>query len=177
MNGKTYGLLAEFDSPETLLAATRAAREKGYRRIEAYTPFPVEGLAEETGMKRTVLPLLILIAGLTGAAGGFFLQYWVSAIAYPLNIGGRPYNSWPLFIPVMFELGVLCAALTAAIGMLALNGLPKPHHPLFHVERFEAVTRDGFFLCVEAADPRFDAAGTRKFLEGLKAKQLFEVPE
>ena len=125
-----YGVLAEFENPDDLLDAVRRARQAGYRRMDAYTPFPVERLAEELGFHRTALPIVVLIGGLVGCAGGFLLQYWVSAIDYPLNIGGRPLNSWPAFIPVTFELTILVAALSAVLGMLGLNGLPMPYHPL-----------------------------------------------
>jgi hypothetical protein len=170
-----YGLLAEFDTPGDLLAATQRAYEAGYRRMDAYTPFPVAGLAEALGFHRTRLPLLVLLGGLVGGVGGFLMQYWIAAINYPLNIGGRPLNSWPAFIPVTFELTILVAALTGVFGMLALNGLPMPYHPLFNVPRFELATRNRFFLCIEAADPTFDRETTRQFLAGTKAREVFEV--
>jgi len=171
-----YGLLAEFDGPESLVAAARAAHQDGYRKIDAYTPFPVEGLAEAIGFRTTRLSLLILCGGLVGCLGGFALQYWVSVYAYPENIGGRPRTSWPAFIPVTFELTVLIAAVTAVCGMLGLNGLPMPYHPLFHVPRFAEASRDCFFLCIEARDPRFDRDTTRRFLETLHPREIFEVP-
>jgi hypothetical protein len=171
-----YGLLAEFDGPDQLVAAARAAHQDGYRNIDAYTPFPVEGLAEAIGFKTSRLPILILCGGLVGCLGGFALQYWVSVWAYPENVGGRPHNSWPAFIPVTFELTVLIAALTAVCGMLGLNGLPMPYHPLFHVPRFAEASRDCFFLCIEARDPKYDRETTRRFLESHKPKEIFEVP-
>jgi hypothetical protein len=162
-----YGLLAEFETPKELIRAAGQAREQGYRRMDAYTPYPVEGLAEELGFRRPYVPLITLCGGLVGCFGGFFMQYWISAMAYPENIGGRPFNSWPSFIPVTFELTVLGAALSAVLGMLGMNGLPMPYHPLFHVPRFALATRDRFFLCIEATDPKFDRQATRRFLESL----------
>jgi len=173
-----YGVVAEFPTPHELIHAVEKTREAGYRRIEAYTPFPVEGLAEALALKRNNVPLITLIGGLTGGLGGFFFQYWVSVIAYPLDIGGRPLNSWPAFIPVTFELTVLGAALSAVFGMLALNGLPRPHHPLFNVKRFvKHATSDRFFLCIEARDPMFSLADSARFLHGLKATHVSEVED
>ena len=172
-----YGVVAEFKTEHELVHAVEKTREAGYRRIEAYTPFPVEGLSEALALKRNNVPLITLIGGLTGGLGGFFFQYWVNVIAYPLNIGGRPLNSWPAFIPVTFELTVLGAALSAVFGMLALNGLPRPHHPLFNVHRFvKHATSDRFFLCIEARDPRFDRDKTRRFLESQQPRGIFDVP-
>src|SRR5215475_15391899 len=170
-----YGLVGEFTTPEELLEATRRARSAGYRHMEAYTPFPVHGLAEALGFHRTHLPLVVLLGGIAGGLGGYFLQYWINVIGYPLNVGGRPLHSWPAFIPVTFELTILVAALVAVLGMLALNGLPMPYHPLFNVPRFATVTRDGFFLCIEARDPQFDRLETRRFLESVAAYEVAEV--
>lgn len=170
-----YGLMAEFETPEALIAASERAHAEGYRRIDAYSPFPIEGLAEAIGFHKNMLPLIVLIGGVVGCAGGFFLQYWVHVIDYPLNIGGRPLNSWPLFIPVTFELTVLVAALAAVLGLLALNGLPMPYHPVFNVERFELATRNRFFLCIEASDANFDVAATRRFLESMNPNGVYEV--
>ncbi len=170
-----YGLMAEFDTPDSLIQAVRKVREEGYTRIDAYTPFPVEGLAEEVGFHSNLLPILVLGAGIVGALGGFGLQYWVSKIDYPLNVGGRPLNSWPSFIPVTFELTILFAALTAVLGMIALNGLPMPYHPVFNVPRFAMASQDRFFLCVESADDKFDREKTLAFLQGLHAKAVTEV--
>src|SRR6201988_3136985 len=166
-----FGLMGEFSTPEDLLAATKKAREAGYKHIEAYTPFPIEGLSDAVGFqgfRSNLVALLTLIGGLGGGLTGFGLQYWVAAITYPINIGGRPLNSWPAFIPVTFELTVLGASIAAVFGMLALNGLPQPYHPLFNVERFcKHATTDRFFLCIEARDKRFHLAEVVRFMQGL----------
>jgi hypothetical protein len=167
--------MAEFDSSADLLDAAQRAYEEGYRRMDAYTPFPVHGLPEALGFHRTRLPLLVLLGGIAGCIGGYSLQYWVAAIDYPLNVGGRPLNSWPAFIPVTFELTVLVAALAAVLGMLALNRLPMPYHPVFNVPEFELASRNRFFLCIEAVDPKFDRGETKHFLESLKPRGVFEV--
>lgn len=170
-----YGVMAEFDNPEMLCASAGRAHEAGYRRMDAYSPFPIEGLAEVIGFKPTQLPLIVLIGGILGGIGGFYLQYWTSVIDYPMLIGGKPYNSWPAFIPVTFETTILGAALAAVLGMLALNGLPMPYHPVFNVERFALASRDRFFLCIEAADPKFDAKETVEFLRSLNPAAVYEV--
>ncbi len=170
-----YGLIAEFDTPEEVLAAATRAHAQGYRRMDAYTPFPVEGLSEAIGFPRTCLPLLVLIAGILGAIIGFTSQYYATVIDYPLNVGGRPLNSWPSYIPITFEVTVLFAALTAVIGMIALNRLPMPYHPVFNVSAFSGASRDRFFLCIEATDPLFDRAATRAFLDGLSPREVTEV--
>jgi hypothetical protein len=162
-----YGLLAEFSSAQTLVDAAAKAREEGFKRLDAYSPFPVEGLTEAIGHRITRLPLVVLTGGILGGLAGFVLQYYTSVHYYPLNIGGRPLNSWPMFIPVMFECTILGAALSAVFGMLGLNGLPMPYHPLFAVPRFAGASRDKFFLCIRSVDPKFNLAGTRAFLEGL----------
>jgi hypothetical protein len=167
--------MAEFDTPTAIVAAARRAYEEGYRRMDTYTPFPVEGLAEELRFHRTRVPLIVLLGGLAGCLGGYFLQYWIMALYWPVNVGGRPLNSWPMFIPVTFELTVLVAALSAVLGMLALNGLPHPYHPVFNVPRFALASQDRFFLCIEASDPRFDRAGTRYFLESLAPREVSDV--
>ena len=173
-----YGLMAEFRTAEQILEATRRARQEGYRQMDAYTPYTVEGLAEELDLPRTRVPFVVLMGGLVGAGIGFFMQYWSMAVDYPLNVGGRPHNSWPVFIPVTFELTVLGAALSAVFGMLALNGLPRPHHPLFNVKRFvKHATSDRFFLCVEARDPKFSLADSSRFLHELKATHVSEVED
>ena len=170
-----YGLMAEFRSPDTLLAAARRASGEGFKRMDAYTPFPVEGLAEAIGFHRTRVPLIVLIGGIVGCLGGFFLQYWVAVIDYPINVGGRPLNSWPAFIPVTFEMTILVAALSAFLGVLALNGLPMPYHPVFNVEQFELASRNRFFLCIEAADPLFERERTRRFMEEMNPQGVYEV--
>src|SRR5574341_32109 len=162
-----YGLMAEFDNPEALLGAARRAYAEGYRNMDAYSPFPVEGLAEAIGFYHTRVPFFVLLGGILGCLGGFYLQYWVSVIDYPINVGGRPLNSWPAFIPVTFEMTILLAALAAFFSVLALNRLPMPYHPVFNVDRFELASRNRFFLCIEARDAKFDADGTRGFLNGL----------
>ena len=167
-----HGLLAEFHDPEQLLHAARQTREAGYRRVEAYSPFPVEGLAELLHPRPTRVPLIVLIGGVLGGLGGYGLQYWTQVMAYPLNIGGRPFNSWPSFIPVTFETTILGAALAAVFGMLALNGLPMPYHPVFNAPRFALASRNRFFLCIEARDPKFDRARTEQFLESLSPDDI-----
>ncbi len=170
-----FGLLAEFDTPAQLVAAAEKARAAGYTRMEGYTPFPVEGLADALGFHRTHVPLITLLGGIFGGLSGYGLQYWIAVVDYPVNIGGRPYHSWPAFIPVTFELTVLGAALAAVLGMLALNGLPMPYHPVFNVPRFALASRDRFFLSVRAIDPRFNRDGTRVFLQSLGAREISEV--
>jgi hypothetical protein len=171
----TYGLMAEFESTEDLLKAAGHAYAEGYRKMDAYTPFPVEGLAEAIGFHKTYVPLVCLIGGLIGCTGGFFLQWWPNVIGYPLNIGGRPHNSWPQFIPITFELTVLCAGLATVFGMLALNGLPTPYHPVFNAPNFELASRNRFFLCIMAEDPKYDAQKTRELLQSLKAHEVSEI--
>lgn len=172
---KLYGLMAEFDDPTHIVSAARRAYEEGYRNMDAYTPFPIEELTEVMRIRHTRLPLIVLIGGVVGCIGGFLLCYWASAIVYPLNIGGRPLNSWPAFIPVTFECTILLAALSAVLGMLALNGLPQPYHPVFNVPNFEQASRDRFFLCIESTDPKFDVKTTLEFMKSLGAREVNEV--
>jgi hypothetical protein len=170
-----YGLMAEFETPTALVEAATKARLAGYRKLDAYSPIPIEELNEALALKRTRLPRLVLAGGILGGIGGYSLEYWTQAIAYPLNIGGRPLHSWPHFIPVTFETTVLGAALCAFVGMWALNGLPQPYHPVFNVPAFARASRDRFFLCIEADDPRFDRHATQTFLEGLHPVGVTEV--
>jgi hypothetical protein len=172
----TYGLMAEFVTHTELLRAAEKAYEHGFRKMDGYAPFPVEGLAEALG-KKTRLPLLVLLGGIIGGAGAYFMQWDANVISYPINIGGRPLNSWPAFIPIIFELTVLGAALTAFFFSLGLNGLPKPYHPVFHVPGFERASQDRFFLCIEARDAEFNLKETRQFLQGLGPIRVAEVPE
>ena len=177
MRSPLYGLLAEFDNPTALVAATGRAHREGYRRMDAYSPFPIEELHEALGAPPSRLPLVVLIGGLVGCIGGYGLQYWVSVIAYPVNIGGKPLHSWPAFIPVTFECTILGASLFAVLGMLALNGLPMPYHPVFNVARFALASRNRFFLCIEARDGKFDLEETRRFLETLGPREVTAVAE
>lgn len=172
---KLYGLMVSFDNPESLLEAAQAAREAGYQRIDAYSPYPVEGLTEAMQLRSTRLPWVVLLGGIIGAGGGYFMQYYASVIDYPLNVGGRPLHSWPAFIPITFELAILVAAVFAVLGMLALNGLPQPYHPVFNVPEFELASRSHFFLTIESSDPRFDLEDTRQFLEDLGGESVSEI--
>lgn len=172
----TAGLLAEFGDTGALIAAARELHARGYRRIEAYTPFPVEGLAEAVGFPRTRLPWVVLCGALLGMVIGYGLQYWTTVIQYPLNIGGRPLHSWPAFIPVTFEVTILTAALFAVLGMLGLNGLPRPHHPLFNISDFDRASRDAYFLWILSQDPLFHEQTTRELLNELQALKVWDVP-
>ena len=171
-----YGLLAEFETAADIVRAARAAHEEGYRRMDAYSPFPVEGLSEAVGFHKDRVALVCLVGGLLGLATAYVLQFWINTINYPINVGGRPFHSWPSFVVVSFELTVLFGGIAAAVGMLAMNGLPMPYHPLFNVPIFAMATRDRFFLCIEAADPNFDLQRTREFLLGLGPRVVVEVP-
>jgi hypothetical protein len=177
MARRLHGLMAEFNDPGALVAATAKARAEGYRRMDAYSPFPIEELHEAMGGHHSRLPLIVLIGGLVGCVSGFLLQYWVSTIAYPINVGGRPFNSWPAFMPVTFECTILGASLSAVLGMLALNGLPMPYHAVFNVPRFALASRNRFFLCIEAKDRKFDLEATRRFLETLGPREVSTVDD
>lgn len=170
-----YGLLAEFDTPDQLLHAAETAHEAGYRKMDAYSPYPVHHLAEAMGFRRTYMAYIGLAGGIVGLLVGYGLQYYVTVMAYPLNIGGRPLLRWPAWIPVTFETTVLFAAVTLVLAMLALNGLPQPYHPLFNVERFSLATQDRFFLAIEADDPMFDLEETRRFLQSLGPDEITVV--
>lgn len=172
-----HGLLAEFDSAQQLLDAATRARHAGFTRTEAYSPFPIHGLAEAIGFRERLIPKLVFAAGLAGGTLAFSFQYWASAVDYPLNIGGRPYFSWVSFIPITFELTILFAAFTAVISMLVLNGLPQPYHPVFNAPQFVRASQDRFFLAIEASDPKFDLETTRAFLSGLDAREVVAVDE
>lgn len=172
-----YGLLAEFHNPAQLAAATWAARSQGYRKMDAFSPFAIEEVANALDFPRTRVPLVVLIGGVVGGLGGFLLQYWASAIAYPVNIGGRPLNSWVAFIVITFECTILGASLAAVLGMLALNRLPQPYHPLFNVAGFARASKDSFFLVIESSDPLFDRNRTRDFLATLNPKMVTEVSD
>jgi hypothetical protein len=170
-----FGMMVSFDNPDALIEAAGAARKAGYRSIDAYSPYPVEGLSEALELRTTRLPLVVLAGGLLGAAGAYFMQYYASVIDYPLNVGGRPLHSWPAFIPITFELTILVAAVFAVLGMLALNGLPEPYHPVFNVPEFELASRSHFFLTIESDDPQFDMNETRQFLESLGGESVSEI--
>jgi hypothetical protein len=171
----THGLLAEFATPGALVHAAERARLEGYRHMDAYSPFPIEQLSGALGLRRSKVPLITLLGGILGGLGGYVLQYWSQAIAYPMNIGGRPIHSWPHFIPPTFETTVLGSALACFIGMWALNRMPQPYHPVFNVPAFDRASRDRFFLCIEVTDPKFERYATTKFLESLHPTGVFEV--
>jgi hypothetical protein len=172
-----HGLMAEFENPNALVAAAYRAHFEGYRRMDAYSPFPIEELHEALGSHHTRLPLIVLIGGVLGCVGGYLLQYWTNAVSYPINVAGKPFNAWPMFIPVTFECTILGASLAAVLGMLALNGLPMPYHPVFNVSRFALASRNRFFLCIEARDPKFDIERTRGFLEALGPREVTTVDD
>jgi hypothetical protein len=172
-----WGLLAEFASPEDLVRAASRVRDAGYTKWDAHTPFPVHGLDDAMGLRPTRLPYLVLAAGIVGATAGLLMQWWMNAVDYPLIISGKPFNSIPADIPVTFELTVLLASLTAFIGMLAANALPRFHHPLFANAAFRRATTDRFFLAIEAKDPRFDRVTTEKLLMGEHAMRVLPVAD
>lgn len=171
-----HGVMAEFDTPEDLLAACERAYSEGYRRMDAYAPMPVTGLAEAIGFKKNYVALAVLIGGICGVVGGYSLLFWITVIAYPHNVGGRPLHSWPSYIPITFECMILLASLTALVSMLAMNGLPKPYHPVFNVPAFDRASIDKFFLCIESSDPKFRTDDTAEFLRDTGAKEVSLVP-
>jgi hypothetical protein len=170
-----YGFLAEFDNADSLREGVRQARREGFRRMDAYSPYPIEGLAEDLGLHHSPIAPLVLTGGLIGGIGGALMQWYSSVLDYPLNIGGRPLNSWPSFVVITFELTILLGGLFGVFGMLAVNGLPKPHHPLFNEPRFDRVTQDRFFLCIEATDDKFDRERTWEFLHTIKPEGVYAI--
>jgi hypothetical protein len=171
-----YGVIAEFHDPQTLLDAANATREAGYTSIDAFSPFPIHGLAEAIGFHKSRLSAIVLGMGALGGIGGYMMCWYANVVGYPLNIGGKPLNSWPAWIPIAFECAILLAALGAVFGMLALNGLPMPYHPVFNVRRFDSASRDKFFLVIQARDPKFDLDDARRFLETLGPREVTDVP-
>ena len=170
-----HGLMAEFEQPEEVLDAVKRAYQEGYRRMDAYSPFPVEGLAQALGRRGTAVPLIVLIGGIVGGIGGYFMEWYATVVSYKINVGGRPFNSWPGYIPIVFELTVLSAAICAVVGMLALNRLPEPYHAVFNAPGFNRASQDRFFLCIEAVDPKFDLKVTHAFMQSLNPVQVTEV--
>jgi Protein of unknown function (DUF3341) len=176
MSAPVHGLMAEFDNPTALVAAARAAREKGYRRLDAYSPFPIEELSGALDLHQNKLPLIVLAGGIIGGIAGYLLQYFVTVLYYPINVGGRPLHSWPAYIVITFETTILFAALAAVLGLMGLCGLPQPYHPVFNVAEFAKASNNKFFLVVFSSDPKYDAARTRSFLTGLSPRMVAEVP-
>ena len=171
----SFGLMAEFSNADSLLAAVRRVRDAGYTKFDAFSPFPIHGMSAAIGFKdRSVAPI-VLGGGIAGLIAGYGLEYWTSVIAYPMNIGGRPYHSWPMFVPPAFETTILFASIAALVGMLALNGLPQPYHPVFNAPRFSLASQESFFLVIESDDPKFEAAGTRRLLDSLQPREVVEV--
>jgi Protein of unknown function (DUF3341) len=170
-----YGLMAEFPSAEALIEAARQVHAAGYEKVDAFTPYPIEAVSEALALPRSKVPLVVLLGGLLGGTGGYLLQYWSQVIRYPMIIGGRPFHSWPAFIVPTFECTILGASLAAVVGMILINGLPQPYHPVFNVPRFALASRDRYFLVIEARDPKFDSDATRRFLAGLNASEVSEV--
>src|ERR1700693_1110230 len=177
MKPPIYGVMAEFDSTTGLVTAAHEARARGYRKLDAYTPFPIEALTEALHLPKSKLPLIVLIGGILGGLSGYLMQYYVTVIYFPINIAGRPLHSWPMYIVITFELTILFAALSAVLGLLGLCGLPMPYHPVFNVPRFALASRNRFFLCIEATDPLYDHDRTSDFLETLDPIEVSEVAE
>jgi hypothetical protein len=177
MSAQLHGLIAEFNSPQELVEASRAAYSEGYRKMDAYSPYPIEEVCEALGFHGNRMPLIVLLGGIAGGLFGYGMQYWMTVISYPLNVGGKPFHSMPLYIPVTFECIILFGALSAVIGMFLLNGLPMPYHPVFNAPNFHRASSDGFFLCIEATDPKFDIEKTRGFLARLQPQQVSEVED
>src|ERR1700732_4222483 len=177
MSQPIYGLMAEFETPTEWVHAAKGAYSAGYRKMDTFTPYPLEEAAEAIGAHHNRVSLIVLVGAMLGMIGGYSLEYWVSVIAYPINVGGKPFHSWPAFVPVTFECTILGAALSAVLGMLALNGLPMPYHPVFNVPRFALASRNRFFLCVEARDPRFNLDAPRRFLETLDPLEVSTVAD
>ena len=175
MKPPIYGLMAEFDNPTALVNAARAAHEKGYRKLDAYSPFPIEDLSAALRLHKNKLPLIVLIGGIVGGLTGYLMQYYVTVWYFPINVGGRPLHSWPAYIVITFELTILFAAICSVLGLLALCGLPMPYHPAFNVPRFALASRNRFFLCIESADPLFDRGRTSDFLQSLEPREVSEV--
>lgn len=172
-----HGLMAEFDSADSLLTAAKAVGKAGYTKTDAFSPFPIHGLADAIGFKEKIIPKIILAGGITGLLAGAGLEYWTQVIAYPMNIAGRPYNAWGAYIPPAFETTILFGSFAAVIGMLALNGLPRPYHPVFNAPRFSLASQDKFFLVIEAADPKFNLDATRAFLASLHPREVVDVED
>src|SRR5207253_7010499 len=172
---RLYGVMAQFDNPSRLVAAARETYAAGYRQINGYSPFPIEELTEAIGFKRSTLPLIVFAGGLIGGLSVFFMQYWMEVMSYPINVGGKPFNSWPAFIPITFECTVLVAAFAAVLGMLALNKLPQPYHPVFNASNFALATRDSFFLVIESKDPKFNHDEVMRFMKTLEAREVVDV--
>ncbi|HWS90783.1 MAG TPA: DUF3341 domain-containing protein [Pyrinomonadaceae bacterium] len=171
----TYGLMAEFDNPSDAVAAARRVHEEGYKRIDAFSPYPVEELSEAIGVHKTYMAPVVLTGGILGGLAGYLLQFYVHTIYYPINVGGKPLHSWPAFIPITFEMTVLGAALFAVFGMLAMNGLPEPYHPVFNAPNFALASRDRFFVLIESTDPKFDRERTAEFLRTLGPREVTDV--
>jgi hypothetical protein len=175
-HSEIYGIIAEFLSPEAVVHAAERAHEYGYRHMDAYSPLPVDGLAEAIGFRKNRIATVVFCGGLLGGFTGYFMQWYSAVVSYPIDVGGRPLHSWPSFIPITFEMTILFAALAAIFGMLGLNGLPRPHHPVFNVPGFALASRSRFFLCIQAKDPLFDRKATREFLETLQPREVSDVP-